>query len=84
MAEEKMNAQRVSITLPPDVIKEIDLECEALGIFRSTYILLAVQAKLKSDRMTKDMPAMMIQAAEMMKFMKELDSRGMLDGMKKD
>lgn len=80
MAEEKMNAQRVSITLPPEVIKQIDAECEALGIARSTYILLAVQSKLRSDTMMRDMPGMMVQAAEMMKFMKEMDSRGLLSG----
>lgn len=80
MAEEKMNAQRVSITLPPDVIKQIDAECDALGIARSTYILLAVQSKLRSDTMMRDMPGMMVQAAEMMKFMKEMDSRGLLSG----
>lgn len=80
MAEEKMNAQRVSITLPPEVIKQIDAECDALGIARSTYILLAVQSKLRSDTMMRDMPGMMVQAAEMMKFMKEMDSRGLLSG----
>lgn len=80
MAEEKMNAQRVSITLPPEVIKQIDAECDALGIARSTYILLAVQFKLRSDTMMRDMPGMMVQAAEMMKFMKEMDSRGLLSG----
>ena len=80
MAEEKMNAQRVSITLPPEVIKQIDSECDALGIARSTYILLAVQSKLRSDTMMRDMPGMMVQAAEMMKFMKEMDSRGLLSG----
>lgn len=80
MAEEKMNVQRVSITLPPDVIKQIDVECDALGIARSTYILLAVQSKLRSDTMMRDMPGMMVQAAEMMKFMKEMDSRGLLSG----
>ena len=80
LAEEKMNAQRVSITLPPDVIKQIDTECEALGIARSTYILLAVQSKLRSDVMMRDMPGMMVQAAEMMKFMKDMDSRGLLPG----
>ena len=80
MAEEKMKAQRVSITLPPEVIKQIDAECDALGIARSTYILLAVQSKLRSDTMMRDMPGMMVQAAEMMKFMKEMDSRGLLSG----
>lgn len=80
MAEEKMNAQRVSITLPPEVIKQIDFECDALGIARSTYILLAVQSKLRSDTMMRDMPGMMVQAAEMMKFMKDMDSRGLLAG----
>lgn len=80
MAEAKMNAQRVSITLPPEVIKHIDVECDALGIARSTYILLAVQSKLRSDTMMRDMPGMMVQAAEMMKFMKEMDSRGLLSG----
>lgn len=80
MAEEKMNAQRVSITLPPEVIKQIDSECDALGIARSTYILLAVQSKLRSDTMMRDMSGMMVQAAEMMKFMKEMDSRGLLSG----
>ena len=80
MAEEKMNAQRVSITLPPEVIKQIDTECEALGIARSTYILLAVQSKLRSDVMMRDMPGMMVQAAEMMKFMKDMDSRCLLPG----
>ena len=80
LAEEKMNAQRVSITLPPEVIKQVDIECEALGIARSTYILLAVQSKLRSDVMMRDMPGMMVQAAEMMKFMKDMDSRGLLPG----
>lgn len=81
MAEEKMNAQRVSITLPPEVIKQIDDECDALGIARSTYILLAVQSKLRSDTMMRDMPGMMVQAAELMKFMKDFDSRGLLPGL---
>ena len=80
LVDEKMNAQRVSITLPPEVIKQIDTECESLGIARSTYILLAVQSKLRSDVMMRDMPGMMVQAAEMLKFMKDMDSRGLLPG----
>ncbi len=80
LAEEKTNAQRVSITLPPEVIRQIDAECDALGIARSTYILLAVQSKLRSDVMMRDMPGMMVKAAEMMKFLQEMDSRGCLPG----
>ena len=56
----------------------IDAECESQGIARSTYIKLAVINKVRSDRMMKDVPGMMMQAANMMNFMKEMEQKGLL------
>ena len=79
MAGEKNNkAVKLSISLPAGVLEMIDAECESQGIARSTYIKLAVINKVRSDRMMKDVPGMMMQAANMMIFIKEMEQKGLL------
>lgn len=84
MAEDKRKAVRVNITMPAETLEEMDREIEALGMTRSTYISMAVRSRLNSDKMIRDMPGLMTQAAEMVSMMKMLDQKGVLDqiGMK--
>lgn len=69
---------RVSITLSPDVLAIADEAAAELGVNRSTYIGLAIREKNRLDNERKNMPAIMMQAAQMMQFLSDLDRRGML------
>ena len=69
---------RVSITLSPDVLAIADEAAAELGVNRSTYIGLAIREKNRLDNERKNMPAIMMQAAQMMQFLADLDRRGML------
>ena len=69
---------RVSITLSPDVLAIADEAAAELGVNRSTYIGLAIREKNRLDNERKNMPAIMMQAAQMMQFLSDLDKRGML------
>jgi len=69
---------RVSITLSPDVLAIADEAAAELGVNRSTYIGLAIREKNRLDNERKNMPAIMMQAAQMMQFLSDLDRRGLL------
>ena len=69
---------RVSITLSPDVLAIADEAAAELGVNRSTYIGLAIREKNRLDNERKNMPAIMMQAAQMMQLLSDLDRRGML------
>lgn len=69
---------RVSITLSPDVLAIADEAAAELGVNRSTYIGLAIREKNRLDTERKNMPAIMMQAAQMMQFLSDLDRRGLL------
>jgi hypothetical protein len=76
--EVNTKAVKLSISLPANILEMVDAECEALGIGRSTYIKLAVMSKVRADQMLKDAPGRMVQAYEMMTFLRDLDQRGLL------
>lgn len=69
---------RVSITLSPDVLAIADEAAAELGVNRSTFIGLAIREKYRLDNERKNMPAIMMQAAQMMQFLTDLDRRGLL------
>lgn len=69
---------RVSITLSPEVLAIADEAAAELGVNRSTFIGLAVREKHRLDNERKNMPAIMMQAAQMMQFLTDLDRRGLL------
>lgn len=69
---------RVSITLSPEVLEIADAAAAELGVNRSTYIGLAIREKNRLDNERKNMPAIMMQAAQMMQFLTDLDRRGLL------
>lgn len=70
---------RVSISLTPEVLALADEAAAELGINRSTYIGLAIREKCRLDAERKNMPAIMMQAAQMMQFVSDLDRRGLLN-----
>ena len=57
---------RVSITMTPELLAMADEAAAELGVNRSTYIGLAVREKNRLDTERKNMPAIMMQAAQMM------------------
>lgn len=69
---------RVSITMTPELLAMADEAAAELGVNRSTYIGLAVREKNRLDTERKNMPAIMMQAAQMMQMLTDLDRRGLL------
>jgi len=45
-----MNTQKVAITIPEDLIKEIDLISKTKGVSRSRYIASALGAKVADEK----------------------------------
>jgi metal-responsive CopG/Arc/MetJ family transcriptional regulator len=45
-----MNTQKVAITMPEDLIKEIDLISKTKGVSRSRYIASALGAKVAAEK----------------------------------
>lgn len=69
---------RVSITMTPELLAMADEAAAELGVNRSTYIGLAIREKNRLDTERKNMPAIMMQAAQMMQMLTDLDRRGLL------
>lgn len=53
------NAKRINITLPADLIEQLDLAAEATNLNRSAFIAVAVTQKIQQDEMMKQLPYLM-------------------------
>ena len=53
------NAKRVNITLPEDLIKQLDIAADAINLNRSAYIAVAVSQKIQQDEMMRQLPYLM-------------------------
>ena len=45
-----MNTQKVAITMPADLVKEVDEVSKKMGLSRSKYISVVLRERLLSDR----------------------------------
>lgn len=70
---------RVTITLTRDVLEMADEAAAELGINRSMFIALAIREKVRQEETRKNMPAMLMQMAQMMQMVTDLDKRGLLN-----
>lgn len=50
------NSKRVNITLPVDLIKQLDIAADAVHLNRSAYIAVAITTKIQQDEMMKQLP----------------------------
>lgn len=79
MNDDKKKAVRVNITMPAEIVDQMDEEIAHLGMTRSTYISMAVRSRLNSEKMIRDMPGIMAQASEMVAMLRTLEGKGLLD-----
>lgn len=75
MAKPALNAIRCNISLPADLVENVDKVCNELGCARSVYIAMALRAKLNSDAMLEKMPEMVTMMHEMMTMAKAMDDK---------
>lgn len=75
-----VNAIRVNVSLPSELLEKIDKACEELGCARSVYIGMAVRSKLNSDAMFEQMPEMVSMMHDMMQMAKKAESMKTADG----
>lgn len=59
-------AKRVTITVPADLIDNLDAAANAMNLTRSAYIAVAVTQKIQQDEMMKNLPYLVhkLQTAE--------------------
>ncbi len=81
MAKPALNAIRCNISLPADLVENVDKVCNELGCARSVYIAMALRAKLSSDAMLEKMPEMVTMMHEMMTMAKAMDDKKIASAM---
>lgn len=75
MAKPALNAIRCNISLPADLVENVDKVCNELGCARSVYIAMALRAKLNSDAMLEKMPEMVTMMHDMMTMAKLMEDK---------
>lgn len=73
MAVNNQNAVRLNISLPSELVENVDRVCNELGCARSVYIAMALRSKLNADAMMEKMPEMVTMMHEMMQMAKVMD-----------
>lgn len=68
---DKKKSVKITISLPEDLLQEIDAAAESLACPRSVFIAMSVRQKLNSDMMMDKLP-------EMLGFLRQMSSNGCL------
>jgi len=71
------NYVQMNVSVPVNVFKRVNEECNALGINRSAYVTMTLNQKWQQDEFTKHLPEVLSTFTRMLDKMDEQELKGL-------